>query len=59
MKFEEALKEMRDGKKVTRGKGNSSLSIVSIICYDGNTDRASISLNQDDIIADDWEVTNG
>lgn len=59
MKFEEALQEMRKGKKVklsTDNCSNYSLYMISKIYYDGNPDRNVDVLSSEHILREDWEI---
>lgn len=56
MNFEEALKLMREGRKVKIPDQDYYLSMISKIYYDGNTDRpVEILSTEAHVLRDDWE----
>jgi hypothetical protein len=56
MKFEEALKEMKFGKKIKLPERDFYLSLINKVYYDGNDDRPAEIIPISDILREDWEV---
>lgn len=65
MRFEEALKAMREGKKVTRPCIAHKLEITEkesrkqyILIYHKHYGFIPFRADSDDILAEDWEIVN-
>lgn len=56
MKFEEAMKAMREGKNIRRPKWrvNAHYKIISLMVDENNSNADILML--DDLIAEDWEI---
>ena len=56
MRFEEALKAMREGKTVKRKDYPFEFTIKEVLCVNGSCDYAKIEFNAIDIMSDKWEL---
>jgi hypothetical protein len=56
MKFEEALKAMREGKKIFIPGTNYRLSCISKIYYNNDENRPVEAIPTEYILSEDWKI---
>jgi hypothetical protein len=56
MNFEEALKAMREGKKIKLPERDFFLNMIGKIYYDDNDGRPAEIIGTNDILRDDWKI---